>query len=167
MNSTISLFRKPFFHDTQCSICHEEYDDVQNRCTILACGHLFHTDCFTKWQNVQPKCPICKRNVVILSYSELTKQSIQKGRDHAGKVTLQASALLVFILAICTIDSLVNPKISSKIILDQKTLVNIGLSLATLFVVAGTMQCVCHLIPTAVQKKLQAPREINYERPVG
>ncbi len=60
-----------------------------------------------------------------------------------------------------------NPKISSQIILDQKTLVNLGLCLATLYVVAGTMRCVCHLIPTAVQKKLQAPREINYERPVG
>jgi superfamily II DNA or RNA helicase len=47
-----------------CSIC---LDDVGTRtASNLGCGHLFHTDCITKWKNINNTCPMCKSAIRIL-----------------------------------------------------------------------------------------------------
>ena len=46
-----------------CPICLDEYADYKLR----VCGHIFHKECISKWNNIEPTCPLC-RTVCIMSF---------------------------------------------------------------------------------------------------
>ena len=42
-----------------CSICLMDVTDGQNT-ILLPCGHMFHSDCVTKWLEIHNTCPLCR-----------------------------------------------------------------------------------------------------------
>jgi hypothetical protein len=42
-----------------CSICLMDINDGQNT-ILLPCGHMFHSDCVTKWLEIHNTCPLCR-----------------------------------------------------------------------------------------------------------
>ena len=42
-----------------CSICLMDINDGQNT-ILLPCGHMFHSDCATKWLEIHNTCPLCR-----------------------------------------------------------------------------------------------------------
>jgi len=62
---------KPEEKDNICVICRMDINECSiyskeiepNNLTQINCGHLFHTDCLSKWQKKQNKCPLCKKRI--------------------------------------------------------------------------------------------------------
>lgn len=62
---------KPEEKDNICVICRMDINECSiyskeikpNNLTQINCGHLFHTDCLSKWQKRQNKCPLCKKRI--------------------------------------------------------------------------------------------------------
>ena len=59
-----------FYHDYLdqkiCPICQEDYDFNKDSISLLRCGHIFHSICIEKYQDLNYqnficKCPVCKR----------------------------------------------------------------------------------------------------------
>ncbi|GAB2272377.1 hypothetical protein Dimus_007203 [Dionaea muscipula] len=46
--------------EERCSICLEEYKNMDQLATIKACGHDYHGGCIKKWLSMKNLCPICK-----------------------------------------------------------------------------------------------------------
>lgn len=44
----------------RCSICLEEYVNMDRLATIKGCGHCYHDECIKKWLSIKNLCPICK-----------------------------------------------------------------------------------------------------------
>ena len=44
-----------------CIICR---DNLTVNCKVLACGHIFHTDCLKNWAVVQQICPTCRADLM-------------------------------------------------------------------------------------------------------
>ena len=49
---------------TQCSICHDNYNNTCELRMINNCGHDFHKSCIDIWFSSNRTCPICRGNVV-------------------------------------------------------------------------------------------------------
>ena len=48
--------------ETQCAVCLRDYeeDDV---CSMLPCGHSFHSPCIHEWIKTRPNCPMCRQEL--------------------------------------------------------------------------------------------------------
>ncbi|XP_078667567.1 uncharacterized protein LOC144909424 isoform X2 [Branchiostoma floridae x Branchiostoma belcheri] len=44
--------------DAVCAVCLEETKKQQT--TTLECSHVYHSECITKWQKINPTCPKCR-----------------------------------------------------------------------------------------------------------
>ena len=44
----------------KCPICFIENEEGVS---TLVCGHMYHTECITKWINISNTCPICRKDV--------------------------------------------------------------------------------------------------------
>ena len=42
----------------ECFICAKMFSNLSSR--VLKCGHKFHTQCLTQWENKQRTCPLCR-----------------------------------------------------------------------------------------------------------
>lgn len=75
----------PIYADEKCAICIEPYDSQKNECLSLKCGHIYHTVCVKEYfeQQADPKCPICRADVIILSKDTLdslgTRSTMRNG----------------------------------------------------------------------------------------
>lgn len=65
-NEIKSLRKVPYVRKTEegdlCTVCYcnfEEKETIVN----LACNHMYHEECISKWLKQNPGCPVCKRNV--------------------------------------------------------------------------------------------------------
>jgi hypothetical protein len=45
-----------------CVICMEDFESQEN-VKLLACGHLFHSDCVNKWLLEKSTCPMCNTSI--------------------------------------------------------------------------------------------------------
>lgn len=52
----------------ECAICSEPFTQDQD-VTILACRHMYHKDCYTRWGK---SCPMCRREVNQVTYLDDT-----------------------------------------------------------------------------------------------
>ena len=43
----------------ECPVCYDKKSSLE----ALSCGHVFCTDCLTKWRQTSSTCPICRANV--------------------------------------------------------------------------------------------------------
>jgi hypothetical protein len=50
--------------NTECPICTEKFDDVNNNFCSTPCHHIFHTSCLLKALKEKNTCPIC-RNILL------------------------------------------------------------------------------------------------------
>ncbi|XP_078667566.1 uncharacterized protein LOC144909424 isoform X1 [Branchiostoma floridae x Branchiostoma belcheri] len=48
--------------DAVCAVCLEETKKQQT--TTLECSHVYHSECITKWQKINPTCPKCRAPVI-------------------------------------------------------------------------------------------------------
>ncbi|KAI4325712.1 hypothetical protein MLD38_031086 [Melastoma candidum] len=49
--------------DTRCAVCLDDMfcDDGENRASAVpGCNHRFHEECFEKWLEYSPTCPVCR-----------------------------------------------------------------------------------------------------------
>jgi Ring finger domain len=51
---------------TECIICKDELSKKDAGCAVLECLHWFHFDCFSAWAGVNPICPCCKKQVIVV-----------------------------------------------------------------------------------------------------
>ena len=58
-----SMIKKLENNDDKCVIC---VNPLRNK-RVLDCGHEFCIKCTKKWRNINNNCPICRKNIVILS----------------------------------------------------------------------------------------------------
>jgi hypothetical protein len=51
----------------KCSICLEEFGDMNNNCKrLVKCAHLFHRSCIMKWVQMDKfNCPVCRDNMSV------------------------------------------------------------------------------------------------------
>lgn len=47
-----------------CCICLDDLSNNQNVVLIDICLHPYHKDCINEWLNLNPICPICRRNLL-------------------------------------------------------------------------------------------------------
>lgn len=47
-----------------CTICLEEYKDMNDVTVLKSCGHDYHFGCVKKWLSMKNSCPICKASVL-------------------------------------------------------------------------------------------------------
>ena len=57
-----------------CIICR---DTLSANCKVLACGHIFHTDCLKNWAVVQQICPTCRADLVPRAGASKSRPSSQ------------------------------------------------------------------------------------------
>jgi hypothetical protein len=50
-------------HKKYCIICLENYK-FQDKIAFMECNHKYHYFCLKKWLNVNPSCPICRKDVI-------------------------------------------------------------------------------------------------------
>ena len=66
----------------ECFICFEEKDTIQIQeiqylyFTSCICNANVHENCFTKWINVKPQCPLCRKPYILKTniYSQIIPQ---------------------------------------------------------------------------------------------
>lgn len=97
MDLARSIYHGKIFPDTSCSICWEEYSTKKaNPCTLLVCGHLFHTTCLQSWMERRNVCPFCERRIITLEpTSKLIKEILVK-------ITILFQALFILIAPFAT-----------------------------------------------------------------
>ncbi|GLJ34800.1 hypothetical protein SUGI_0700470 [Cryptomeria japonica] len=57
---TTSLDRSDY-PEIICAICLEVFEDDNDEIKQLGCGHIFHYQCILRSTQLQPRCPICRR----------------------------------------------------------------------------------------------------------
>ena len=51
----------------KCSICREDFNELDICRKINDCGHLFHVNCIDTWLETNVKCPICRHDLRTVS----------------------------------------------------------------------------------------------------
>lgn len=46
----------------QCVICRLDYEDGESL-NVLPCKHTYHSECITKWLQINKVCPVCSAEV--------------------------------------------------------------------------------------------------------
>jgi hypothetical protein len=54
---------RPEMKETKCVIC-LEFFRIGEEVAMLACHHIFHSDCIVKWCVNKPECPVCKFDTI-------------------------------------------------------------------------------------------------------
>ena len=66
---------KQFLGVSECSICLEDFKEIDSMITPLPCAntklHIFHTDCIKAWLSKENKCPLCKEYITVYNCNEL------------------------------------------------------------------------------------------------
>lgn len=74
----------------ECSICFELLEPATKNIRI-SCGHVFHLECITAWNNQrisQPTCPLCRRVFSLTVNTEsksMFELCVKKCRDFMGR----------------------------------------------------------------------------------
>jgi hypothetical protein len=45
-----------------CIICFE-LNSINNKCSILSCKHIYHSECINEWFDNSETCPICRKKI--------------------------------------------------------------------------------------------------------
>ena len=61
-----------------CIICNEQLWLSHQKSTVLNCSHSFHTSCLNTWLKTDYRCPLCKKSVVKINWTELKLQIINQ-----------------------------------------------------------------------------------------
>uniref|UniRef100_U3KK95 RING-type domain-containing protein n=1 Tax=Ficedula albicollis TaxID=59894 RepID=U3KK95_FICAL len=64
----------PIPMDGNCAICQDTWDDVAS---ALPCGHLFCQVCILQWAQINPVCPLCRRTIDTVRFSDNTDKSLE------------------------------------------------------------------------------------------
>uniref|UniRef100_A0A8C3RH94 RING-type domain-containing protein n=1 Tax=Cyanoderma ruficeps TaxID=181631 RepID=A0A8C3RH94_9PASS len=57
-----------------CAICQDTWDDVAS---ALPCGHHFCQGCVLQWEQINPVCPLCRRPIGIVRFSDNAGKSLE------------------------------------------------------------------------------------------
>lgn len=58
--------------ENECSICLENIEEDSKK--IVKCGHMFHTECISKWLEAHDKCPLCIQTIIEVEVEEKNKE---------------------------------------------------------------------------------------------
>jgi hypothetical protein len=50
-------------HNKHCIICLENYK-YHDKVAFMNCQHKYHSNCLKTWLNVNPSCPICRKDII-------------------------------------------------------------------------------------------------------
>ena len=156
MNILKSLFHRPMFHEDKCGICFEEYNDIQNRCTVLACGHLFHTLCINSWQQVKSSCPLCQRHIVHFEFGKTNETVIEQIATTACGI---AVLLFVYDIVRIKVDYIAGTHSRDFFTVDKE---GFGIALSKAVIVVGVLYYNSYMIYSIAQNKLNEPKELDY-----
>jgi len=81
-------FTAPDIETSKCNICHE---DTSNNRVKTPCNHEFCGDCFFKWMQEKPNCPLCRKEFV----NENIMTNINANREELSVISSEISYLKV------------------------------------------------------------------------
>ena len=81
-------FTAPDIEPFKCNICQE---DTENNKVITPCEHIFCGECFFKWMQEKPNCPLCRKEFV----NENIMTNINANREELSVISSEISYLKV------------------------------------------------------------------------
>ena len=69
-----------------CAICIGDIDVINDRVSVLNCGHIFHANCLNQCLGVKLSCPLCRQLVTIGSFAHTIYPKLN--RDTADQMKI-------------------------------------------------------------------------------